>query len=53
MYPTLSAMLNRWQVDGSTPMGEVNFTFVQGIDKDPRSEGIEKRMAILIDSDLR
>ena len=53
MYPTLSAMLIQWQVDDSTPMGEVNFTFVQRIDKDPRTEGIEKCMTILIDSNLR
>jgi hypothetical protein len=45
-------MLFRLQVNGSTPMGEVNFAFVQRIDKDPRTHGIEWRMALLIDSNL-
>jgi hypothetical protein len=34
-------MLFRWKADGSTAMGEVNFAFVQRIDKYPRKEGIE------------
>jgi len=41
LYPTLNAMLIRWQVDGMPLMGEVNFAFVQRIDKDPRTQGIE------------